>query len=115
MGVGNRWNGCRKSLEWVPKIIGTDAQGGKVPGFVYLCRDMQAYHSKSDHYMVHYGKNCKSTEEIFKACELFGLFAIVTKFEYSKEDIIPYYYQRQGVEQFFDFAKNYCKKIHPDR
>lgn len=95
----------------VPKIIGTDAQGGKVPGFVYLCRDMQAYHSKSDHYMVHYGKNCKSTEEIFKACELFGLFAIVTKYEYSKEDIIPYYYQRQGVEQFFDFAKNYCKMM----
>ena len=95
----------------VPKVIGTDAQGNDVTGFVYLCRDMQAYHSKSDHYMAHHGKNCKSTEEIFKACEKFGLFAIVTKHEYSKEDVIPYYYQRQGVEQLFDYAKNYCKMM----
>ena len=32
--------------------------------------------------------------------------AIGSKYDYPREDIIPYYYQRQGIEQFFDYAKN---------
>ncbi len=95
----------------VSTVIGNDSDGNEVNGFVYLCRDMQAYHSKSDHFMSYHGKECKNIEEIYDVCEQFGLFAIVTKYDYSKEDIIPYYYQRQGIEQFFDFAKNYGKMM----
>jgi len=93
----------------VPTVIGIDSNGEEVKGYVFLCRDMQAYHSKSDHYMTHHGKDCESTEKIFEACAQFGLFAIVTKEDHDKKDVIPYYYQRQGIEQFFDYAKNYCK------
>ena len=95
----------------VPTTIGTDPSGNAVTGFVYLCRDLQAYYSKSDHYMTHYGNGCESAEEIFDTCSKFRMFAIVTKSDYDKKDIIPYYYQRQGIEQFFDYAKNYCKMM----
>ncbi len=95
----------------VPATIGKDPDGNIVTGFVYLCRDMQAYHSKSDHYMALHGKGCGSIEKIFEACAQFGLFAIITKVDRDKKDIIPYYYQRQGIEQFFDYAKNYARMM----
>ena len=93
----------------VPTVIGTDADGKPVQGHVYLCRDMLAYHSKCDHFMTHHGNKAKSAQEVFDVCAKFGIFAIVTKGNLDPKDVIPIYYQRQGIEQFFDFAKNLGK------
>lgn len=91
--------------------IGTDKAGKDVMGYVYLCRDHQAYHSKSDHYMTHHSKEAGSAEEIVKTCEKYGVFAIITSEEYDEKDVIAVYYLRQAIEQFFDFAKNYGKMM----
>lgn len=90
-------------------VIGTDAEGNEVNGYVYLCRDLQAYHSKCDHYFDAHGGKAANINEIFDNLSKFGIFAIVTGKKYDIKDIIPCYYQRQGVEQFIDYAKNYAK------
>lgn len=95
----------------VPTVVGKDEHGKDVEGHVYLCRDMQAYHSKCDHYMEHHGSENLTAEEMFKASSKFGVFAIVMTQKMEKKDVIPFYYQRQAIEQFFDFAKNYARMM----
>ena len=92
-------------------IIGTDKNGADVQGYIYLCRDMQAYHSKCDHYMSYHGSDDLTAEEMFKVFSKFGIFAIIMSQKKDKLDVIPFYYQRQAIEQFFDSAKNYAKMM----
>ena len=56
---------------------------------------------------------CKTltTEEIMDLCRLFGIFAIVTTRDVAPEEVLPEYYIRQNVEQYFDFGKNYARFI----
>lgn len=91
--------------------VGADKDGEDVRGYIYLCRDMQAYHSKCDHYMSCHGSDDMSAEEMFRILSKFGIFALVMIEKRDKEDVIPLYYQRQAIEQFFDSAKNYAKMM----
>ena len=54
-------------------------------------------------------KNNLSFEDICKAMEKHGLFGLMSGIEYTNEEILPVYYQRQTAEQLFDIAKNYTK------
>jgi len=96
--------------------IATDRETGEVVnGWVYLCRDLEAYHSKCDHVMSNAKKTRKMTAaEILAACERLGVFAIVSTRDLPPEELLPEYYARQGVEQLFDFAKG-CGKMLPVR
>ena len=40
-----------------------------------------------------------------------GVFGILSGEDYTCEEILPAYYQRQAAEQIFDFAKNYTKLL----
>ena len=49
--------------------------------------------------------------QVFEAMKTDGLFGLISGREYSCEEILPAYYQRQAAEQIFDFAKNYTKLL----
>lgn len=96
----------------VPTQIAIDRETGEiVTGYVYLCKDMQSSASKQDHLMS--STKCKklTTDEIMDLCSQFGIFAIVTTRELAPEEVLPEYYIRQNVEQYFDFGKNYARFI----
>ena len=96
----------------VPSQIAVNKDTGEaVMGFVYLCKDMQSSASKQDHLMG--SPKCKTltTGEIMNLCRLFGIFAIVTTRDLAPEEVLPEYYIRQNVEQYFDFGKNYARFI----
>lgn len=107
-----RYRGRLVKVIKVPCVIGRDRQtGDEKTGFIYLCRDIQSYHSKADHLMKASHARTMTSEEIAKAVSRFGIFAIVSTMDLKPEDVLPEYYTRQGVEQFFDYAKNYGKMI----
>ena len=56
-------------------------------------------------------KNNISNEDVFNALQTEGLFGILSNKDYSCEEILPAYYQRQSAEQIFDFGKNYTKLL----
>ena len=56
-------------------------------------------------------KNGLSLEEIYEVMQSEGLFGVISGREYSCDEILPACYQRQQVEQTFDFAKNYTKLL----
>lgn len=92
--------------------IGVDKETGEVKqGYIYLCRDLQSYHSKCDHFMKSKHSSNMTKEEIAATCDAFGLFAIVDTRDLASEDVLPEYYMRQSIEQFFDYAKNYGKMM----
>lgn len=78
-------------------------------GFLYLCKDHQSNASKKDHLMSSKVSRTMKTEELIEACERFGIFAIVCTKDLTREEILPEYYVRQDIEQYFDYGKNYAR------
>ncbi len=52
-----------------------------------------------------------SFEDICNAIEKHGLFGLISGVEYTNQEILPVYYQRQTAEQLFDIVKNYTKML----
>ena len=52
-----------------------------------------------------------SLDEVYESMQQEGLFGILSGTNYSCEEILPTYYQRQAAEQIFDFMKNYTKAL----
>lgn len=48
---------------------------------------------------------------VYAAMQNEGVFGILSGEDYTCEEILPAYYQRQAAEQIFDFAKNYTKLL----
>lgn len=94
----------------VPMTVGYDKKTGQeCKGFVYLCMDLQARASKIDHLLGSKIAYSKTTQELLNIQEKYGVFGILSTRDIPKEQVLPDYYVRQGVEQYFDFAKNYAK------
>lgn len=105
-----RYRGRIVQILKAPTVIGTDKESGEEKqGFIYLCRDMQSYHSKSDHLMRSKRFHSMTSGEYHAACERLGVFAIVSSRDLAPAEVLPEYYIRQGIEQYFDFGKNYAK------
>ena len=107
-----RYRGRLVKVIKIESIIGKDRDTGEEKtGYIYLCRDIQSFHSKANHLMkAKYAKTMTSSE-IMNAVDKFGIFAIVTTMNLPEENVLPEYYTRQGIEQFFDYAKNYGKMM----
>lgn len=89
--------------------IATDRETGKeYVGFIYLCLDHQARASKIDHLLTSPRASLKTAEELVKMEDRLGVFAIVTTRDLPEVEVLPEYYVRQSIEQYFDFAKNYA-------
>lgn len=107
-----RYRGRLVKVIKIKSVIGIDKKTNEEKtGFIYLCRDIQSYHSKADHLMNAKYYKTMTSEEVLNACNKFGVFAIVSTMDLSLEELLPEYYTRQGIEQFFDYAKNYGKMI----
>lgn len=92
-------------------VIGKVKKTGKdISGYLYLCKDMSAHYDKAHRAHKKYDGILQSVE-IEEICEKCGIFAIVTSRDLQAEEVLPEYYIRQKVEQFFDFGKNYAKFI----
>jgi len=91
--------------------LGTSKENGMpMNGYVYLCRDLNAFNHKSYHTRA----NRKIIEshtsaEIQEMCEKYGVFAIVDTRDVPAEDIVAEYYIRLNVENFFKTSKDLAK------
>lgn len=103
------------SVVKIEMVIAKDAATGEDrKGFFYLCKDHQSNASKADHLMSSKSARKMKTSELMEACERFGIFAIVTTKDLPREDVLPEYYVRQDIEQYFDYGKNYARFL-PER
>lgn len=85
--------------------------GKNNPAWMYLGLDCGRLSDEQHKLMKRASKDNLTKEEVFDAMQGEGLFGVISGKEYSCEEILPAYYQRQAAEQIFDFAKNYTKLL----
>lgn len=81
------------------------------PAWMYLGLDCNRMSDEQHKLLKRAQKNSLSIDEVYDAMQSEGLFGILSGKDYSCEEILPAYYQRQAAEQIFDFAKNYTKLL----
>lgn len=87
-----------------------DTETGEMKScFIYLFRDEASFYSKSSHLYSSPKAAEMTCDELAAAAERMGVFAIITTEDLPVEDLLPEYYIRQNIEQYFDFGKNYAK------
>lgn len=103
----------RDRILYIVKVetkIAVDQETGKdVTGFVYLCRDRDSSSFKYTRLMKTKSARKMTCDQILEISEQLGVFAIVTTRDLPVEEVLPEYYVRQDIEQYFDFGKNYAK------
>ena len=105
-----RYKGRLIRIVKIETEIAIDQETGEVKsGYIYLCKDMQSSASKQDHLMTSKAAKKMTTEELNGQCCRLGIFAIVSTRELATEEVLPEYYVRQNIEQYFDFGKNYAR------
>ncbi len=90
----------------------------KQEGFAYLGYDVDRA-SDEAHKAVKRPANKKLSDEQFqKILDNAGLFVIVSSLPYQSDEILPVYYIRQTIEQYFDISKGTSKltplRIHSE-
>ena len=91
-------------------VIGKHVETGQdVSGYLYLCLDRQSRSLKESKLFTSDRMATLTKREVEELCARFGIFAIVTTMDLPAEKVLPEYYVRQKIEQFFDFGKNYAK------
>jgi len=76
-------------------------------GYAYIAVDMDRKHDEVRKYVLSaLSNNDHSDDEINDAIRKKGLFVLLSAEDVDTRDILPLYYERQAIEQVFDFSKN---------
>lgn len=90
----------------------------KHEGFAYLGYDVDRASDESHKAIKRAQKEHSSTASLHKKLEGTGLFMIVSSLPFETDGILPAYYTRQLVEQYFDISKGSSKltplRIHSE-
>ena len=82
-----------------------------MPAWLYLGIDMNRMTDERHKLFDRASKKKLTKDMVYDLMHDEGVFGIISGFEYTIDEILPAYYQRQAAEQIFDFAKNYTKLL----
>lgn len=91
-----------------PVMVGSKRDN---PAWMYLGLDCSRMSDEQHKLLKRAKRESLTTDEVFAAMQNEGVFGILSGDDYTCEEILPAYYQRQAAEQIFDFAKNYTKLL----
>ena len=91
-----------------PVMVGSKKDN---PAWMYLGLDCSRMSDEQHKLLKRAKRDSMTTDEVFAAMQNEGVFGILSGEDYTCEEILPAYYQRQAAEQIFDFAKNYTKLL----
>lgn len=89
------------------------------PAYAYLGYDIDRASDESHKAVRKAEKDKKAEASLHKTLEEAGLFIIVSTLAFEAEDILPAYYTRQLIEQYFDVSKGSSNltplRVHSER
>lgn len=91
----------------VKRIQVNDIQGMKL--YAYICKDLVEANKAEFHILSNFDIKNSETQELEEIREKLrkrGIFILLSSIKLRTDRILPFYYERQGIEQIFDFAKN---------
>ncbi|MDE7185992.1 MAG: transposase [Lachnospiraceae bacterium] len=97
-------------------IVRLDCRLGKQKqeGFAYLGHDVDRASDEVHKAVKRLAHKKLSDEQFQKTLDNAGLFVIVSSLPYQSDEILPVYYIRQAIEQYFDISKG-SSKLTPSR
>jgi hypothetical protein len=78
----------------------------QIPLYAYICLDLQTHEIESIAYFQKFNPKTDTNEKMNKDLLRHGVFIMVSNLNLNINEILPFYYSRQSVEQFFDYIKN---------
>ena len=107
-----RYNNRLVSIVKVQTAIATIKETNETKiGYVYLCKDIERSKSLGSALLSSVEANKMTTDELLEAQRKFGIFEIVSTRDSLPEELLPEYYVRQSIEQYFDFGKQYANYL----
>jgi hypothetical protein len=82
---------------------------GKMKLYAYICKDLVEANKGEYNILNKFdieNTDIKEMEEIREKLRKRGIFILLTSIKMPTKKILPFYYERQDIEQIFDFAKN---------
>lgn len=79
--------------------------------YAYLGYDVDRADDEKHKALKRAAKDHLSTQEVHKQLQNTGLFVIICSLPYQAEEILPTYYIRQTIEQYFDIGKSSSRLI----
>lgn len=90
----------------------------KREAFAYLICDVNRYSDELHKMLKNIEKGVLKVEQLHERLEKAGLFVLLATLPFETDGIMPAYYSRQGVEQYFDVSKGSAKltplRIHDE-
>jgi hypothetical protein len=77
----------------------------KMPVNIFICHDREKYNSDSAKYFEKYDENIAKEEYELDKLK-FGIFILVSTVDLEANNVLSTYYNRQSIEQLFDYIKN---------
>jgi hypothetical protein len=74
--------------------------------FAYCGIDRKRRHLEENSYLIKASEEKHSVEQMDKKRKTLGFFVLLSSRQMETVDVLPHYYDRQEVEQIFDYAKN---------
>ena len=111
-----RYNGRAVYILRLPCFIGKEK---KHEAYAYLGYDVDRASDESHKAVKKLADRKLSDEQFQKILDSAGLFVIVSSLPFSSDEILPVYYLRQTIEQYFDISKGSAKltplRIHSEQ
>lgn len=89
-------------IKQVPVMVGTNHN---IQAYAYLGYDVERAADETRKVTASAIKHKQTTSQVGKRLDTAGYFVLLTSLCYTTEDILPAYYARQLVEQYFDIGK----------
>ena len=104
-----RFNNRLVSIIKVQTTIAVVKETNKeINGYIYLCKDIERHKSLGSALLSSIKADKMKTDELLEVQKRFGIFEIVSTRNLTPEEVLPEYYIRQSIEQYFDFGKQYA-------
>ncbi|MDR0676949.1 MAG: transposase, partial [Elusimicrobiota bacterium] len=78
----------------------------KIPLYAYVCLDLNKQHEDYLRYREKHDYSKLTEEQYYNDCLKHGIFILISTLDLANNQLLPCYYSRQSIEQFFDTIKN---------
>jgi hypothetical protein len=82
-----------------------------IPLNCYICQDIQKEGLDRTTYYKNFNDKTKTNDDMYIDLLTHGVFILISSIDLEIKDVLPCYYDRQAIEQIFDYMKNYIDII----
>lgn len=81
------------------------------PAYLYLAKDVNRKNEENEKILMQASTSDLPKDKVYEMLNKTGFFGLISASKKGIDQILPAYYQRQAIEETFDFSKNYTRLL----